>query len=508
MHAEIISTVGLVPDLKVISRNSALAFKGSTASLAEIGQKLGVANVLTGSVRREGSKVRIALELRRVSDSALLWSPVFERELGGGVLALQQEIAGEVARLLQARERKGSGAGAQFMTKDPKAYDLLVKARSEKKPDGKIKLLEEALRLDPGFMPAASLLSEAYFQLYVNPATDITLRKKYAAEAKRWGETASRLAPGGAGDGALCFYYLMIERDFRRALVLAQNEARALPNDAQAHSRLGFALFNLDRVGESAAARQRAIALDPLDPYLRLCLATSLATLRRSVEFEAAAEQYELVAGDKRDRGGILCYRYLVSGVLPDTPDGLEPEARLFWLEFKRHNGELLAALEKLLAAPELQDLQRFDYLCRQSTALRRMGRSEEALAVGRTTVTLAEKLNAEPEIDSSNKDKRMMRALACAGRADEAIAVGRRWREGASPDNEIGERRNRDEQLAQVYAVFGRKRECVALLTSLIHVADLITVPVLRNAPQWDNVRDDPGFQALINDPKNSEPF
>lgn len=110
MHSEIISTLSRIPDLKVISRTSALALKGSPASLAEIAQKLGVANVITGSVRRAGDKVRIQLELRRASDESLLWaSPAAERELKD-VFALQSEIAEQVARVLQARELKGGWA--------------------------------------------------------------------------------------------------------------------------------------------------------------------------------------------------------------------------------------------------------------------------------------------------------------------------------------------------------------------------------------------------------------
>ena len=81
MHTEIISNLQLLSDLKVVSRGRALAFKGATAPIAAIAQQLGVAHVITGSVRREKNVVRITLELRRASDDALLWS-LPRREIG------------------------------------------------------------------------------------------------------------------------------------------------------------------------------------------------------------------------------------------------------------------------------------------------------------------------------------------------------------------------------------------------------------------------------------------
>ena len=98
MHAEIIATLQRTTDLRVIGRDSALTFKRGSTTVAEFAQRVGAVNIITGSVRRAGIKVRIQLELRRASDDALLWSsPSNERDLTD-IWAVQSEIADQVAR--------------------------------------------------------------------------------------------------------------------------------------------------------------------------------------------------------------------------------------------------------------------------------------------------------------------------------------------------------------------------------------------------------------------------
>ena len=106
---------------------------------------------------------------------------------------------------------------------------------------------------------------------------------------------------------------------------------------------------------------------------------------------------------------------------------------------------------------------------------------------------------------DRSQRDGWKMNALARAGRAEEAIAAGQRYVAAASPTNQVVERWEREGDLARIYALLGRRRECLALLGKLLLVPSRITVPVLRNSPDWDNVRQDPGVAALLAEPKNS---
>jgi len=513
MHSEIIATLSRIPDLKVMSRTSALSLKGSALSLAETAKKVGAANVMAGSVRRAGQQICIQLELRRASDEALLWSRTYAQELTDP-LALQSDIAENVARALQARESKGAFGGAQFSTKNPQAFDLFLKARGlfeigDFRGEGMLqakKLLDDALALDAEFVSASSLQANLVADLArgsLEPAQRVAL----AAEAKRYAELASRLAPGGAGDGHLAFYYAVIEGNGSKALVLADNAVRALPNDAIHHNIRGIALSQLGRVAEGLEAYRRARELDPLVPVFRTNELQGLIALRRTAEFEAAivSDQGRKAAAD----GLVLMANYELKGELPDSFKDFGSLLRITWLWRARRFAEADTEIAQVRTRPPFADINRWGMLCRHSDVLRRLGRVEDAAQAARESYEFAQKLQAVPEIGPSSKDLYLARSLVRLGRHDEAVAAARRYVGEASVTTQTGTRWKREIILAEIYAHAGRKRECIELLAKLINLPGArITVPVLRLEPDWDNLRDDPGFQALLADPKNSEPL
>ena len=440
LHVEIIDTLSRIADLTVISRNSALAFKGSTAPLAEIAQKLGVANVITGSVRRAGDTVRIQLELRRARDEALLWSsPKGDRELKDA-LDLQSEVADQVARVLQARESRGSYGGAQFMTRDPKAFDLFLKVKNEyysgrfagpAQTAAMIKTLEEVVQLDPNFVSAAMLLSIAHVRAYHEKRT-AEERTREAAESKRWAETASRLAPGGAGDGALVTYYNDIPRDFPRALALAENAARALPNDAMAQHRVAGALTSMGRLAEALVPGRRALELDPLALIVWRSQMRRLQALRRSTEFSEQAAKYLAAPAASRTFPGLATLQFNLTGQLPANLDEVGTPERLALLWSTRRWPELLTLIEGALQPLAADDQHRVTLWLQKHVVLRLLGRTAEAEEVRRAVVPLAEAgvaaLAALPnELLRAEAEMRLASAYAIAGRAADAVVAGRR---------------------------------------------------------------------------------
>jgi len=214
---------------------------------------------------------------------------------------------------------------------------------------------ERAMALDPEFMSGASLLSQAYTYLYVALRGSVGMGKaegtEIAAKAKRWAERASALMSGGAGDGALAVYYSMVESDPERALVYAQNEVRALPNDPNGYNRLGV-VSNWGRYREALEAYNRALALDPMHVralYNRVRIA---AFLRDLPAFEEAAAKSLEYGGRNVNRYEISEYRFNLTGKLPEGvyryPDNPSGDATLLWLG--RRFEELLAETDRLLA--------------------------------------------------------------------------------------------------------------------------------------------------------------
>ena len=510
MHSEIIATLSRIPDLKVISRTSALTLKALNLPLAETARKVGVANVMTGSVRRAGEHVRIQLELRRAADEFLLWSRDYDRELKDA-LTLQSDIASEIARALQARESKGTYGGARFSTKSPQAFDLFLRARGlfklgDRSGPGMIeakKLLEQALALDPEFVSAASLLSNLVADLSrgsADPAAKVAL----AAEAKRYGELASRLVPGGAGDAMLSFYYSVIEPDGAKAFALAENAARALPNEPLHHNIRGIALHVLGRATEAQAAYRLTVELDPLELVYQRNEIGTLVSLRRSAEFETAIAGNKGVFSDET----ILNFRYQLKGELPASFTERSSLLPGIWQWRSRRFAEADTIIARLRKLAPRSDLHRLNLLCLHSDVLARLGRTEDAMQAGREALALAEKLQTIPEVGISNKAGRLADGLVRVGRNDDAIAAARRHVAAASVTTQTSLRWAHEFLLAEIYAHARRPRECVELLAKLLRVPSRVTVPMLRIDPTWDNVREDPGFKALLADPKNSAPL
>ena len=99
---DILNHLNKISELKVKSRTSTLRYKDTKKSIVEIGEELGVASVLEGSVRRVGDKVRVAVQLIDAKSDTHLWSETYDRELKD-ILAIQSEIAIEIANAMRAR---------------------------------------------------------------------------------------------------------------------------------------------------------------------------------------------------------------------------------------------------------------------------------------------------------------------------------------------------------------------------------------------------------------------
>ncbi|MFT3828355.1 MAG: protein kinase [Opitutaceae bacterium] len=523
MHAEIIHALGRIPGLKVIGRTTASLVHGREMPLPEIGRRFGVENVIAGNVRRERGCVRIQLDLRRTRDDALLWSQTYERT-ATAVLSVQTEIADQVARAMEARTVDWKQA-ARLMTANPRAHDLVLSAQRRlvyepsADPDRDfreaIAELEEALRLDPDYMTAAAELSIAYARLHGFFCRDLVARREYARKARYWGERAARLMPGGAGNGALAYYYYIVEQDADRAVALAVKQVEAWPNDPGAYCAVALGLSAMGRLSEAEVWNRRAIELDPCNPTYRTNEIIGLFQLRRRDAWLRSQAEYTTIAPESERRlWHIVFARFALFGELPETLDGVAAAsgARLIrtidFLLLKRRYEEALALIQNRLSSSETGDLERFRFLCRQCDALRRLGREAEAAAVARTGLSLAERMKEDFVQDGSEPEGRLADALVRVGRIDEAIAAGRRYVEALRVPAQQQERWFREMELAQLYGEAARPRECAALVARLLRVPCGLTVWRLRGEHYWDHVRDDPEFAALLNDPANDAPF
>src|SRR5205807_6173115 len=167
LSEELINGLGQIHELRVMGRNSSFHFKGKTDDSRAIGQALGVANLLEGSVRKAGDRVRIGLQLVDTADGSQRWSETYDREMKD-IFAIQEEIAKAVAEQLRLKLL----GGAQSVSSQPSnanliAYNFFLQARAEydkANPDAArraISLLDQAIALDPNYAEAYVLKTRA-----------------------------------------------------------------------------------------------------------------------------------------------------------------------------------------------------------------------------------------------------------------------------------------------------------------------------------------------------------
>jgi TolB-like protein/Tfp pilus assembly protein PilF len=243
---EILNTLARVPGLRVAGRTSAFHFKGRNEDLRSIGATLGVAHVLEGSVRKQGERLRITAQLIRSEDGLHLWSETYNGT-DADVFALQERIARSIVDELQLVLDAGQKARlVDAGTSDPHAYALFLHARgvfnrrdSAEFPNA-IRLLEEAVGLDPNFAPAWSKLGALH-----------VLSPEYLGADL-----------GESNDAA--------ESYARRALALR-------PRFAEPLAIIAYASMQREhRYVEARAALEQALAIEPDDPTSNLWHAVHL----------------------------------------------------------------------------------------------------------------------------------------------------------------------------------------------------------------------------------------
>jgi adenylate cyclase len=241
---EILTDLAKIADLKVISRTSVMQYKSGLArNLRKIGEELGVAHVVEGSVQRAANKIRVNAQLIDARNDAHLWAQTYDRDLAD-VFAIQSEIAKAIADQLQAKlsptEKK---AIEQPPTTDLAAFDLYSRAKSllltsnfsavgEPDVSKAIELLDEAVKRDPSFFDAYCQLAYAHETLYAVFGSDHTRARLALAEAAL--QAATRLRPdAGETHLASANYLYNGRRDYAGALAELERARRVLPNDAR-----------------------------------------------------------------------------------------------------------------------------------------------------------------------------------------------------------------------------------------------------------------------------------
>ena len=255
---ELLNALVKIPDLKVAGRTSSFSFKGKNEDLRTIGEKLGVTNILEGSVRKSGNKVRITAQLVKAADGFHLWSETYDRTLDD-IFAVQDDIAKAVAQALQVNLL---GRRQDAKRPDAAVYDLVLQARyvmsagtTETNRRAR-EMLERAVTLAPDYAPGWAEIGLAH------------IREKESTKTMEEAQQAIQRA----------------REALTRALELD-------PELAVAHSRMGNLHQSLWDFPAAARSTERALAADPKNPIVLGNAGLLYATMGRLEESIALVEQ-------------------------------------------------------------------------------------------------------------------------------------------------------------------------------------------------------------------------
>jgi TolB-like protein/Tfp pilus assembly protein PilF len=298
---EILTNLAKIADLKVISRTSVMQYKsGIVRNPREIGQQLGVAHLLEGSVQRSANKIRVNAQLMDARTDAQLWAQTYDRDLAD-VFAIQSEIAKAIADQLQAKLSPNEKAAIEKPpTTDLAAFDLYTRAKTllfslglivnpRQTTQQAIELLNQAVGRDPSFFEAYYQLVYAHGYAY-SVVGDHTPAQLALAEAAL--QAATRLRPG-AGETHLAranyLYYCL--RDYSGALAELEVAQRSLPNDPRLFELTGYILRRRGQQEEGLRNLESAVELDPRNVDTLQQLAISYHFLRRYREKAAVLDR-------------------------------------------------------------------------------------------------------------------------------------------------------------------------------------------------------------------------
>jgi TolB-like protein/Flp pilus assembly protein TadD len=542
---EITKDLASLSPLQVISRNSAMRYKGGKKPLSKIGQELGVDYVLDGTVRwAEGSKgrprVRITPKLIRVKDDVLTWAQSFDREVED-IFEVQAEISRRVITqlsisLLSERKRElgelptGSLESMRalkvFSTGSPErrrtlgvpptgsleAYRAYLQGLELKRKSfyskGNVQstaeAFERAVKLDPNFAAAWAELSQAYSSLF--NANQSPMRIEKAKQALDRAITLSPDAPS-ARLAQACFSY-RCWRDLDSAYKQLTEAARLFPNDVEILQTLGLVLRHRGQMRPAVETLQRAFSRDPYTGELVWTIAETYRALR---DFEQADRYYSQAITLAPDQPSfweeMALNRLMWTGDLEEARSILKktsiPEdPRLvpiaFQLDFyEREYGRALARLtpERMR---ELTLVEQSRLATLAAIARDRLGNHHSALAAAE-----ANRLVLEARVSRFPDDPFFRAYLAVAlaqlGREAEALSQVKQAVHQERHDAFYGPRIVQIQAMVDV--ILGRRREAMNRLNWLLSTPYKSSIsPVdLRLDPVWDTLRTEPAFEHLV---------
>jgi TolB-like protein/DNA-binding winged helix-turn-helix (wHTH) protein/Flp pilus assembly protein TadD len=514
---DILTALAKFADLKVISRTSVASYvAGPQRNLREIGQELGVANILEGSVRRAGGKVRVTAQLIEMRTNTHLWAETYDRELAD-VFAIQSDIAQRIATALQAKLAPEEKARLDARpTTNSEAYVLYLTARGMENQIEAEKIYMQAIALDPGFA-----LAYAQASILNSWSVDDRARK---AKARALAEEALRLSPAlGEAHMALGLCLHWGEKNYDVALKEFEVAAATSPNNAEIYGYIGGIYRRQGRWRESIESFERARSLDPRNGGMAFMAANNYLFVR---DWTAASAGFNRALALKPDfvlpKIGLAYLEVFRNGnpaagrkILENIPASADPHGMA---TMSRWDLAMLerdyATAEKILTEAPLEDFSPAGGALKtyyQGRTARARGDIESA-----QHYLVGVRADAEKRVrdnpDAAERHAYLGLLSAYMQRKDNAIRESRRAVELEPESQNAFHGAKHAANLALVYSLVGEPDQAITLIERLLSTPGPVecsdfpfnmTLANLRLRWEWDPLRSNPRFQKILAGPE-----
>jgi TolB-like protein/Tfp pilus assembly protein PilF len=531
LHDDLMTQLTQVPDLKVTSRTSVMAYADQSRPVVEIARELGVGSIVEGGVRTSGGQVRINVQLIDPATDEHLWAQTYDEELTANtVFEIQGEIARAVAAALEAElSQEADAALGTVLTENIEAWNAyhegkLLEERSNEPESERatVAAFQRAVELDPEFVAAwAGLVRNQTWLLRRGLETD-------TLPARRSLDAIQALDPGGAdalyAEGVYEYY---ARADFESALAALQAARRVRPGDPEIVQSEGWVLRRVGRWDEAMVLIDRAIQLDPRNPTLLWNQGLNNYRLRR---FGTGSRQFTM-ALDVDPDGPIVgafftelklfsegdsaaARRLLREGGGLEAPG--QKEALEYWLAYMARDYGRAIELARGLTGEPVVVLTSSTVRRTHSRAMRlalayRMAGDEEAArmwadtAVAEARAALAERPEPVPWDRfgaAASAHAYLGTSLALRGEpgdTEEAVrhaeeAVRLYGYEGDAADSDTF-----DWLLARTYVLTDRRDDAIAFMEELLSRPSVFGLGDLMLDPLYDELREDPRYEGLV---------
>jgi serine/threonine protein kinase/tetratricopeptide (TPR) repeat protein len=523
VQGEILTDLAKVADLKVISRTSVMQYRsGPQSNVRQIGQELGVAHLVEGSVQRSGNRVRVNVQLVDARTDRQLWAQTYDRDLAD-VFAIQSEIAKAIATELDAKLLPNEESEIlRPPTNDITAFDLYTRARNlfltpgfnvGSKPNAleAVDLLNQSVARDSSFLRAYCLLAFVHDALYFF-GHDHTPARLALAEAAI--EAASGLGPD-AGETHLArawnLYWGYL--DYGGALAELEVARRTLPNDPQILFLTGLIQRRQGHWEESTRTLEHAANLDPRSFGVLQNIEGNYASLGRYAEQQQwlgrilalkpddAVTKAILAEVDFQGRADTRPLHQMIDSVRATNPAGL-PSIVNWWLPCALAERDVSAAKDALIAAGENPINLGDDVYCTRPFMEGVIARMAKDDGKARSAFTAA-RAEQEKVVEAQGNFGPPWCVLglidAALGHKEEALREGRRAVELLPVEKDAVRGPAMIKYLAMIAAWVGDNELACQQLAVATRPPRTVTYGQLKLLPFWDPLRGDPRFEKLV---------